>query len=311
MSKLFISCVDLESNLPSGKLAKVLTKKENIAVTTLFQDSRRFIKILTDAIKLIKLLRQLRPTEMAINVNGSHIRLLIAFIAIIHRLHITVIIMDVYPQCLRHVTRYWYFFYFPFMLFEFIALSTAKKIVIIDEHFETCFPINKFRYKTSVSPIDFLFEAHDNDNKRCGILLCGNIEERFLHNNSNIQLLCNLLDQNLIVATSKFLKTDIARVFPDADIIAPWPKEKTDEVMSQCKYMYIPLSASRVVFSSPSKIIDCYSHGIIPIIDCDIDIWITQKYRHIYRGAVHVTQVAFQQKKGNILLSSDRSLLTL
>ena len=310
MSKLFISCIDPRSILPSGKLANMLDQYESVLVVKLFEDSRRFIAIFSDVIKLTRILKSNRYSEIVINVNGSHIRLLLACLAIIFRARLTVIIMDVYPQCLRYVTRYWQFFYVIFGLFEFCALAIANKIIIIDEQFRAYFPIKEFNSKTLFAPIDFLFDIHKTDSEKFGVLLCGNIEEKFLKNN-NLQFLCNFLGQPLVVATSKFSKLVINQAFPDAKIHVPWPADQTDDVMNQCKYMYIPLSSARVAFSSPSKILDCYSRSIIPIIDCDIDVWRNQKHRRIYCGAIHISEVGAAQENKNILATDDRSLLRL
>jgi hypothetical protein len=78
--------------------------------------------------------------------------------------------------------------------------------------------------------------------------------------------------------------------------VIPWPKSQTDRVFAQCSAILVPLSVARLIYSSPSKIIDCYSRGIQPVVMVDKLAWDKNKGRAIYQKCVHVSDF-FSDKK--------------
>lgn len=291
MINLFISCIDSHSSHPSSRLFRKYHNTHYCIQS--FQDSRSISDIIQSSFFLHNFYRNNKVNSVTVNLNGSFVvflALLISFFHGVKRRYYWQ--MDLYPGCLRYVTRFWFVYWPFFYVCEFLSRLLATKIFSIDESFK----YHYFKFINSkyiFSPLKFksYFVSKSNNVIENTIGLIGNIEKNWFDLNIN-NILCELesMDFNLIIATSNMdLKLSLSNLNSPVvrNIYMPWENEDTHIVLSSFNYMLIGLSSSRVIYSSPSKIIDCYSRGIIPIIHCDYNLFIENKYRNIYKYCIH------------------------
>ena len=131
-----------------------------------------------------------------------------------------------------------------------------------------------------------------------GVLgILGNIEQTWI--DSGLPKLvekAKAFDYRLLMATSNNL--DLSKFTLDRDLehLTPWLPKDTDKAFEKCEAILVPLSKARLVYSSPSKIIDCYMRGIQPIIITDPVAWEQNKNRFIYQCCVTEDEF-FETKK--------------
>ncbi len=290
--RLLITCVSPNRPHPSGRLASKQAQ-EGVDVHTLFENSRSIVSLLNDARRLLTIFRGTTYDEAQINVNGSMAQALAVVICRWYGLKTTLWIMDSYPGCLRYVTRFWLFLYPFFFVGTVVAKFFAHRVLIIDEAFATHAPTwQGFRRKCVYTPLPQQAIPKDVELTAqvptIGIL--GNIEASWLANDfQNFYIQARANGYRLLVATSHSVDTSYLSAEGITSVI-PWPKAETERVFSQCSAILVPLSEARLIYSSPSKIIDCYLRGIQPMVMVDKQVWEANRDRAIYRKCVHVSE---------------------
>lgn len=295
---LFISCVSSQRPHPSGYLAKKY-EQDGANVLNLFLNSRSIKLLAQDIFTLYLELKTGKYTKAIINVNGSVAQ---AFTVILCRLYCkqtTLWIMDSYPGCLGYVTKFWIFYYPFFYVAAIIAKALSQKVLLIDE----CFIFHAptwigYRRKCIYTPLPYhksddymnpnLYQECNQNKPVIGII--GNIENEWLVNGFNT-FYEEAWSKGFCIhfATSSPVDERIIKLKGVSSTI-PWPKNKTNEVFSRCDAILVPLSTARLVYSSPSKIIDCYSRGIQPIVMANISDWNASRNRNIYRMCLHISE---------------------
>ncbi len=297
--QLFITCVSPDRPHPSGRLALKI-KCEGVDVFTLFENARSILGLFQDANKLLKILRTVKYSDACINVNGSIAQATAVVICRLFGLTTKLWIMDSYPGCLRYVTPLWALFYPIFFIASFIAKQGAQQVLIIDEAFTLYAPSwGGFRSKCIYTPLpqekvsaELLLKRcnlrDDLQQKTIGIL--GNIEQVWLKNDfKNFHDLAQKNGFHILIATSN--KIEVSKLSQaGVSYVVPWPKSETERVFAQCSAILVPLSVPRLIYSSPSKIIDCYLRGIQPVVMTDMLSWNENKNRIIYQKCVHISE---------------------
>lgn len=304
-NKLFVTCVSPNRPHPSGRLAFEI-QRQGVDTYTLFENARSLIGLVKDAKKLLEILKQKKYEMASINVNGSIAQALVVVLCRFHGVKTKLWIMDSYPGCLRYVTRWWMFYYPFFFLTAFIAKFLADKILIIDEAYLIYAPSWRgFRHKCIYTPLpQEQLRVSNGAGNQClseggavqtiGVL--GNIELAWLdYEFESFYKLAIANGYKILVATSNTINP--AR-FPreDLECVIPWPKNKTEEVFNKCSVILVPLTEARLVYSSPSKIIDCYMRGIQPVVMTNLEAWNENKSRIIYEKCIHISDY-FSNKK--------------
>jgi hypothetical protein len=304
-SELFITCVDPDRPHPSGRLAFKL-QQQGLDTFTLFENARSLLGLGKDAKKLLEILKLKKYEIASINVNGSIAQALAVGICRWHGIKTKLWIMDSYPGCLRYVTRWWILFYPFFFLAAFFAKLLAQQILIIDEAFLDHAPSwHGYRRKCVYTPLpqEQLDISKDIGNKCVPasnvvqtIGLLGNIELAWL--NFEFENFYKLAIDNgchILIATSNLL--DPGRFARQGfTCVIPWPESKTEEVFKICSAILVPLTEARLIYSSPSKIIDCYMRGIQPVVMVNLETWNGNKNRIIYEKCMHISDY-FSNKK--------------
>jgi len=292
---LFITCVSPLRPHPSGNLAREY-QNSGFDVCVLFEDSRSVKCLLKDASRLIFILKTVRYSRAFVNVNGSLAQALALGICNYFNVKTTLWIMDSYPGCLRYVTRIWFLFYLPFYILSIFVKKTADRLFIIDESFLFHAPTwQGFRAKCIYRPLPFLGTMAPKEEVRQKIStdfiigIIGNIESKWLEKEFH-DFYTNAFSRGykILIATSQ---THAHPLF-SADGVEcniPWLKSDTERVFDSCSAILIPLSPSRLIYSSPSKIIDCYSRGIQPIIMANERLWHANKHRFVYGKCIHLS----------------------
>lgn len=304
-SELFITCVDPDRPHPSGRLAFKL-QQQGLDTFTLFENARSLLGLGKDAKKLLEILKLKKYEIASINVNGSIAQALAVGICRWHGIKTKLWIMDSYPGCLRYVTRWWILFYPFFFLAAFFAKLLAQQILIIDEAFldhapswrgyrRKCIyiPLPQEQLKISNRAGDERLPAN-NKVQTIGVL--GNIEPIWLDCEfESFYQLAIANGHHILIATSNTI--DPARFSKeDLECVIPWPKNKTEEVFNKCTVILVPLTEARLIYSSPSKIIDCYMRGIQPVVMVNLETWNGNKNRIIYEKCMHISDY-FSNKK--------------
>lgn len=296
---LFITCVSPLRPHPSGRLAAEL-QHSGFEVLVLFENSRSVKSIWKDANQLATVLAESAYNRAMINVNGSLAQAVAIVLCRYHGVSTTLWIMDSYPGCLRYVTRLWWIFYLPFFAASALAKTLANKVLVIDEAFVDHFPSWKsFRKRCTYFPLPQSeaenkvlrsVEPHLKAEKVATIGVLGNIENRWLLNEFPLFYAeARKHGYRIIVATSHSVDKNLFSA-EGIDCVIPWPKAETDLVFSKCAAVLVPLSSSRLIYSSPSKIIDCYLRGIQPVVMTDVRSWRLNKHRKIYGRCVHLSE---------------------
>lgn len=292
---LFITCVSPLRPHPSGNLARVY-QDLGFDVHVLFEDSRSGKCLLKDAFRLFFLLKTVKYCRAFVNVNGSLAQAIALGVCHFFDVKTTLWIMDSYPGCLRYVTRFWFLFYLPFYLLTVYVKKTADRIFAIDETFLFHTPTwQGFRTKCNYRPLPITRAvptkegAIQKKSTDFFIGIIGNIESKWLEEEFNdFYTYAIRHGYKILVATSQ-THTHPLFLADGVECNIPWLKSDTERVFSRCSAILIPLSSSRLVYSSPSKIIDCYSRGIQPIIMANEKIWHANKHRFIYRKCIHLS----------------------
>jgi len=294
LSSVLISCVPIRTSHPSSRYASKFICTQG-QVLHLFSNARSCTSVIKDSFLLLKNFQRARPVHVYINVNGSICQFIAIVISKIYRAKVSLWIMDSYPGCLLYTTKFWLLLYLPFAIFAFFAKLLADNILVIDEAFIFHFPSTNYsRKKMKYTPIPFpgippsLAPRHHSSSLSIGII--GNLEATFIDNSlfSILQLL-NSKDYNVLIATSKLLPKACQKL-SFCEYFTPWNREDTELVFSKCSSILIPLSAARLRYSSPSKIIDCYLRGLQPVILTDHKAWIEESHRKIYKYCITFDQ---------------------
>lgn len=297
--RLLITCVPPDRPHPSGRLAKRL-QLDGVDVFALFQNSRSTLNLIRDALSLAAVLRKTNYDEAQVNVNGSIAQAIAVGMCRWYGSRTTLWIMDSYPGCLRYVTRYWLFFYPFFFVGSLLAKHFADQILIIDEVFATHSPTwQKFRNKCVYTPLPQVQMANDSQSTQkvptLGIL--GNIEASWLAEDFEaLYRQARINGYRLLIATSHVIDTSYFSA-NGIDTVIPWKEKDTERVFAQCAAILVPLSVARLIYSSPSKIIDCYLRGIQPVVMTDKQAWEANRDRAIYKKCVHISDFFEYQKK--------------
>lgn len=297
--RLLVTCVSPERPHPSGRLA-ARQALAGVDVCTLFENARSLAGLLKDAKRLLAIVQASTYDEVQINVNGSIAQALAVVICRLYGINTTLWIMDSYPGCLRYVTRYWRLFYPIFFVGSVIAKFFAHHVLIIDEAFATHAPTwEGFRHKCVYTPLPQETISTEvvltEQLPTLGIL--GNIEASWLVKDfQNLHAQARVHGYRVLVATSHAV--DISYFSAEGvTAVIPWPKSETERVFSQCSAILVPLSEARLIYSSPSKIIDCYLRGIQPVVMTDKHAWEANRDRAIYRMCVHISEFFGQHKQ--------------
>jgi ribosomal protein S18 acetylase RimI-like enzyme len=296
--RLLITCVSPERPHPSGRLA-LRQKQQGVDVQILFENARSIQGLARDSQRLMQVLRRATYDEVQINVNGSIAQALAVLICRGFGLKTTLWMMDSYPGCLRYVTRYWFFFYPFFYLASAVAKLWAHQVWLIDEAFARHAPSwAGFRKRCVYVPLPqaSIPQSFELTASPPTLGLLGNIEASWLASDfPGFYALARVHGYRVLVATSSSLN---AAQFSQEGIttVIPWPKSETEQVFSECSAILVPLSVARLIYSSPSKIIDCYMRGIQPVVMTDQRAWDANRDRAIYQKCVHITEF-FGEKK--------------
>ena len=293
-NSLYVTCVPPEQAHPSGRLAQQYGLT-GFHVETLFVNARSPRCLWSDALRLSEVIKEENLRSVVINVNGSIAQAIVVGICRWRGARSTLWIMDSYPGCLRYVTRFWPLLYPFFFVGSVLAKMWANKVLVIDEAFSRHAPTwPGFRKKCFYVPLpqtpraghEGEFESVAGSTQRPTIGLIGNIEESWLRRDfDEFYRLARKCDYEIIVATSKAI--DRTRIEVEGvRAFIPWRKAETDSVFAQCTAILVPLSGARLIYSSPSKIIDCYRRGILPVVMVDENQWNMCKHRKIYKMCV-------------------------
>jgi len=300
MSKcLFVTCVSPERPHPSGRLALSYEKK-GVQTFTLFENARSLAGLIQDAKRLFRILESRSYDTAWINVNGSIAQAIAVVLCRWHGVTPKLWIMDSYPGCLRYVTPYWGFFYPVFFISSVVAKFFAHQVLVIDEAFPSYAPTwPGFRRKCIYTPLPQLrasseiFEkevlsTNGDVQKTPTIGIVGNIEKQWLDNGFfDFYKQSRVHGHRILIATSN--QIEVSRFALDGiECVVPWPKSETERVFTKCSAILVPLSVARLIYSSPSKIIDCYMRGIQPVVMTDLAAWNRNKNRTIYRKCIHL-----------------------
>jgi len=290
---LFVSGVDISRPHPSAKLASSYTEL-GVQVTELFLDARNLRSLLSDFYKLQEILSNNNFSRVIANVNGPIAQCLIIVATRKYNIHCNFWIMDCYPGCLKYVTKLWWLFWIPFFLLTFLVKRYCSAIFYIDEAFPQYSPrVDRKNFeilKLARPKLHFTDGGAHGANdvppeKVIGIV--GNIEQNWIDGEFNT-IYPEIIEAgySIVVATSSngnldnFVKENIR-------LISPWLKEDTEKVFNSFSYILVPLSDSRIYYSSPSKIIDAYARGIQPVIYGNKSAWNKNKDRMIYSKCIH------------------------
>jgi hypothetical protein len=93
----------------------------------------------------------------------------------------------------------------------------------------------------------------------------------------------------VLIATSRDIELP-DQDLPNLEVVFPWRKEETERIFSKCDFILVPISPPRLVYSSPSKIIESYARGIQPLLMTDTTLWTLHKSRRIYQKCLHVDE---------------------
>ena len=305
---LFVTCVSPERPHPSGRLA-FRYEQQGVDTFTLFENARSLIGLVQDAKNLLEILRSKAYDAAWINVNGSIAQAIAVALCRWYGVTTKLWIMDSYPGCLRYVTPYWLLFYPAFFIASVIAKLFAHQVLVIDETFPAHAPTwPKFRRKCIYTPLPQLRASREIDIKKAlsanqnvpsipTIGVVGNIEKRWLDENFlSFYSEARFHGNRILIATSN--QIDVSRFTTDGiEYVIPWPKSETERVFSQCSAILVPLTVARLVYSSPSKIIDCYMRGIQPVVMTDLTAWNHNRDRAIYRKCIHLIDYFAGKKK--------------
>jgi hypothetical protein len=287
--KYFISCVDTNKSHPSSKLANRYVSNGYKALI-LYENSRSICAVVNDSVKLFKLLRSHKSTitEVGANVNGSLVRAIIMALLVMFGIKNRFIyLMDIYPGCLRFLTKRWYLYYPMFYLLELLSFVMAKKIIIIDEGFYKLQPLCFFNNKTVLERLFFTSDLKASNSTKGYLGIIGNISNEFIENNASI--LSKVIVQNkTLLATSNKVPDWLV----DAVTLkyVPWKREDTNVVFNNLQYNLICADMDRLTYCSPSKIVDSYLRGITPVLFVSEDEFGMLKLREIYKYCITLGQ---------------------
>lgn len=291
---LFVSCVSPERSHPSGELA-ARYRDSGAEVVVLFENARSLRQTLQDARTLGKLLVQGNFDRGLLNLNGSISQLFAVATFARYRIPCDLWIMDSYPGCLRYVTRSWLFWWLPFYLASWVVKRRVCNIFVIDEDFANHAPSSRaIRARTHYVPLPTTSKAQptnisQSSHRTIGII--GNIESNWMRD--GFPLFFEQAKERgfrVLIATSRDIELP-EQDLPDLEVVFPWRNEDTDWVFSKCDFVLLPISSSRLVYSSPSKIIESYARGIQPVLITDAEQWAQHKSRKVYQKCLHIDEV--------------------
>lgn len=290
---LFVSGVDVLRPHPSANLANSYAKL-GTQVIQLFLDVRNLKGLLHDFHFLQNILGKSHFTRVIANVNGPMAQCLILLAARKKNIRCEFWMMDCYPGCLKYVTRFWWLFWIPFFILTFIVKRCSASIYYIDEAFpkySPSFAKKKFEIirlaRPKIQPVGGCSDRRTKGNIQKTIGIVGNIEQRWIDEDFN-DIYAEIIEAgySIVVATSSNGNLDNF-IRPSIRLISPWLKEDTDRVFDDFRYILVPLSDSRIYYSSPSKIIDAYARGIQPVIYGSKAAWVANRNRKVYRKSIH------------------------
>lgn len=290
---LFVSGVALDRPHPSSDLAKAYAEL-GVPVVQSFLDVRNIREIVRDARALGRLLSSAPCTRVIANVNGSLAQFLILFVSRMKGAQADFWVMDSYPGCLRYVTRYWRLFWLQFFCLSWLVKKYAGKIYYIDEEFLQHKPrIANTRHQLVPLARRKVAGAEAQGRRRSvrksglTIGVVGNIEQSWVDQDFDLFIRdMNDIGITVLVATSSRIDLEKIRK-SNAELIFPWRGADTESVFSKCDFLLVPLSEARLIYSSPSKIIDCYARGIQPVVHAPEAAWVSNKDRAIYSRCIY------------------------
>ncbi len=278
---VYISCVEKGLSHPSSVLVTKF-ETEGFYTLNLFSNSRSLFSSFRDFIKLYNYfsLNKNEYINLVSNVNGSLSRFIIIILCRFFSINkSTFYIMDVYPGSLKFLTNKWWLYYPLFSFMEYISLLLVDKVIVIDEGFLNLYPLKLFQNKIVIQRLKFNQPVLPKKNGNfVGII--GNVSNDFLSKNSTLILKTKSIG-NLVLASSN----DLPKWLIDASNVSfiPWEKKDTNVVFNMMKFNLICADYERLLYCSPSKIIDSYMRGIIPIIFVNDDQYRILKNRDIYK----------------------------
>jgi len=291
---LFVSCVSPERSHPSGELA-ARYRDYGAEVKVLFENARSLRQTLQDARTLGKLLAQGTFDRGLLNLNGSLSQLFAIATFARHRIPCDLWIMDSYPGCLKYVTRNWWFWWLPFYLASWIVKRSVGNIFVIDEAFAVHAPSSRaIKARTHYVPLPIKGREQPTKLSRSSthtIGIIGNIESQWMRDGFP-----HFFEQakergvRVLIATSRDIDLPDPDL-PDLEVVFPWRNEDTDRIFSKCESVLLPISTARLIYSSPSKIIESYARGIQPVVMTDPTQWARQKSRKVYQMCLHIDEV--------------------
>lgn len=292
-SLLFVSGIALDRPHPSADLAKAYAEL-GVPVVQSFLDVRSIGEIVRDARTLARLLNSTSYTRVIANVNGSMAQFLILFLSRTKGAQADFWVMDSYPGCLRYVTRYWWFLWLPFFFLSWLVKKYAGKIYYIDESFSQHTPrIANPRHqlvplaRRKVARIEGQGRTRAVRKSGLTIGIVGNIEQSWVDQGFDLFIRdMNNIGITVLVATSSQIELEKIRK-SNTELIYPWRGADTEIVFSKCDFILVPLSEARLIYSAPSKIIDCYARGIQPVVHAPEAAWLSNKDRAIYRRCIY------------------------
>lgn len=296
VSRVCISSVETDRAHPSGRLASFYSAN-GYKVFVLFQSARSLISLLSDSFRLVKILRDGNARTVHVNVNGSVAQCICVIISKFHGAKVWVWVMDSYPGALRYTTRWWPLFYPIFYLSAAICKTFSDRLIAIDESFPDHSPTVRGHAapRWTYCPLPVFVEGGGDSgsfNRVIGrktnkIGIIGNIERDWfsLHFPSVYGKIQNA-GWHLIIATSKWPTGQVATNSESLTVICPWAGIETSAVFDELEFLLVPLSRCRLIYSSPSKIIEAYSRGVQPVILTPDDAWEACRRRNVYRKCI-------------------------
>ena len=291
---LFVTCVSPERSHPSGALA-ARYRDSGAEVAILFENARSPRQTLQDARRLSKLLAQGNFDRGLLNLNGSLSQLFAVATFARYRIPCDLWIMDSYPGCLQYVTRNWLIWWLPSYLASWVVKRCVSKIFVIDEDFANHAPSSPaIRARTQYVPLPTDSKEKPKKISQSGphtIGIIGNIESDWMRDSfSPFFEQAKERGFRVLIATSRDIELPVQNL-PDLEVVFPWRNEDTDRIFSKCDSVLLPISSSRLIYSSPSKIIESYVRGIQPILMTDSNHWAKQKSRKVYQKCLHIDEV--------------------
>lgn len=298
-SPLLVSCVDPLRPHPSGIFARTFVDRGH-AVRSLYKNSRSAICLFRDTAELLMYLRSTSHRDVYINVNGPLAQLMALLACRLNGLSTTLVVMDSYPGCLKYVTSAWWALYPLFFSAAYFVKIFADRVIVIDEVFPDHYPTwRAYRERCSYVPLPRLvghkvaprrpYAKPVREIRVVGII--GNIESDWL--DESFPIIYRLLRSrgiDIVIASSGALNRSKLEL-EGVSLVVPWPAAETEAVFSRCNAILVPLSAARLRYSSPSKILDCYHRGIQPIVVVDREVWQVESCRAVYKKCLHLDDV--------------------